>query len=103
MRAVAVVVFRIRVIVGEVVTVEVVDEPVAVLIDAVHDARTIPARTLRRIGPHIRLQVGVSIVDTRVDHAHDHVAGARVSRPGFRSIYIGIRDSATGTCVLHAP
>ena len=73
-RAVAVVVHRVAVVVDEVVAVDVVDVAVAVVVDAV-------AGDLARVGPDVGGQVGVGVVDAGVDHGHDGRAGCRWSGP----------------------
>ena len=75
MRAVPVVVARIVVVVHEVPAVHVVDEAVMVVVDAV-------ARYLPRVGPDVRRQIGMRVVDSRVDHRHQDgaVAGADIPR-----------------------
>ena len=72
-RAVAVVVRRVAVVVDEVCAVDVVDEAVAVVVDAV-------ARHLARVGPQVGHQVAMRQVHAGVDHRHGDVA-ARDARP----------------------
>jgi hypothetical protein len=69
-RAVSVGVGRIAGVAEEVVAVHVVDEAVAVVIEAV-------ARDLTGVGPEVRGQVGVGELDAGVDDADHHAGAAR--------------------------
>src|SRR5262249_38854679 len=94
--AVAVVVHRVRVIVGEVVPVDVVAVAVAVVVDAI-------ARDLARVGPDVRGQVRVVVVDAGVNHGDDGVAGAGAGVPGLRGVDVGVGDAAVGAGVVEPP
>ena len=83
MRAVVVVVHRVAVVVRKVVSVNVVHEAVAVVIDAV-------AGNLARIGPDVGGQVGMAVVDAGVDHAHNDRAAARRDIPSLWGVDVGI-------------
>ena len=84
-RAVAVVVHRVAVVVDEVVAVDVVDEAVAVVVDSA------VARRLRRGWSRCWRQVGVGVVDAGVDDGDD---GAAVA--GGTSQASGASMSASG-------
>ena len=76
---VSVVVHGIGIVVDEVPTVDVVDEPVAVVVEAV-------AGNLAGVGPHVVDQVGVEVIQSRVDDAHLDVLVARVGVPSQRRL-----------------
>ena len=61
-----------RVAVEEVPPVDVVDEPIAVVVDGV-------AGDFAWIDPDVGSEVGVSHLNAFIDHAHYHVRGARVA------------------------
>ena len=92
----SVVVERIGVVVGEVPAVDVVDEAVAVVVDAVtgHVARVVPG-----IGRQIRMVV----VHAGVDDGHHHAAGAGGRVPRLRGIDVGVDDAARLAAVVEAP
>ena len=87
-RSVIVVVERITVVVGEVVSVDIVDEAIAVVVDSV-------VGNFIRIDPHVCREIDVTIIDSRVDHRHDGLAAADRRIPGFRRIDVGV-DRAVG-------
>ena len=103
-RAVAVVVERVVVVVHEVPAVDVVDVAVAVVVDAV--ARTARAR-LARVRPDVRREIGVVPVHARVDHRDDNRRASGRGRPGLGSVDVRIRGSRGGlhrlTGVVQAP
>ncbi len=82
-RPVAVVVHGIAVAVDEVVPVDVVDQPVAVVVDAVR-------RHFAGVGPGVGGQIGVGVVDARVDHGHDDAGAARGDVPRFGRVDVGV-------------
>ncbi|OQA37448.1 MAG: hypothetical protein BWY56_00927 [Acidobacteria bacterium ADurb.Bin340] len=67
---------RGRIVSHEVVAVDIVHEPVLVIVQPI-------ARDLPRIHPQVRLQVGVGEVQPRVHHGHHHVP-PRALGPGLR-------------------
>ena len=77
-RAVAIAVERQVVVVDKVPAMDVVNEPVAVIINTV-------AGDFAGIGPDVPRQVGMVDVDARVDHRHNHFAAPRCQLPGFKS------------------
>ena len=95
MGAVRVHVHRIAVIVGEVVSVDIVDVSVAVVINVV-------AGDLSRVGPDVRDQIGVRVVDTGVDYTH-HDAATGLDVPGFNRIDIGIVGSTALSRIMQSP
>ena len=74
-RAVVVIVHRIAIIVDEIVAVDVVDEPVTVVVDTV-------SGDLAGVGPNVGRQIGVSVVDAGVDHRHHNTAASSGDVPG---------------------
>jgi hypothetical protein len=95
-RAVAVVVHRVAVAVGEVVAVHIIDVAVAVVVNTI-------AGDLARVRPDVRGEVGVRVVDTRVDHRDDHVGGLGDGVPGLGGIDVGIVAPAGLPGVVQAP
>jgi len=94
--AVVVVVHGVAVVVDEIVPVHVVHEPVAVVVDAVPGDFT-------RVGPDVGRQVGVCVVDARIDHAHDDLAAAGGDVPGLGRVDVGVVGSAGLAGVVQAP
>ena len=93
--AVARAVHRVVVLVHEVPAVDVVDEAVAVVVDAV-------AGDLAGVPPHVGVEVGVAVVDARIDDGHDECR-ARDRMPGLGRIDVGILDAARLPRVVLAP
>ena len=83
-RAVPVAVLGLRIAVDEVPAVDVVDPPVAVVIEAV---RLAPGARLARVRPKVGAQVRVRRVDPGVDHGHRHLR-----RPGREVPRLGRAD-----------
>ena len=95
-RAVTVVVHRVGIVVGKVPTQDVVNEAVAVVVDAV------PCH-FARITPGVGSQIGVVVVHARVDDGDDHAAGAGGRVPCLGGIDVGIDDTARLSGVVEAP
>ena len=95
-RSVAVVVHGIAVVVGKVVPVHVVHEPVAVVVDPI-------AGHLGRIRPDVGGQVGVVVVDARIDDPNHDAPAPRGEIPGLRGVDVGIDRSAGLPRVVQAP
>src|SRR5262249_36200554 len=81
--AVGVVVERIGVVVDEVVAVVVVGEPVVVVVDAI-------IGDLPRVVPHVGGEVGVVVVDARVDVGDGDAAAAGGEVPGLGRVDVGV-------------
>ena len=94
--AVAVVVHRVAVVVDEVVSVDVVDEPVAVVVDSV-------SGNLAGVGPDVGGQIDVIVVHARVDHSDHDVAASGGDVPGFCRVDVGVGRTAGLTRVVHPP
>src|SRR5439155_21768692 len=80
--AMLVVIHRVRVVIGEVEPVTVIDKAVAVVIDTV-------AVAVRR-AEYIRGEVLVVVVDPRVDHADDDAAAASGDVPRLRRVDVRV-------------
>ena len=91
----AVFVHRVGVVGLEVVAVDVVDEPVAVVVDAV-------AGDLAGVDPDVVLQVRVQVVDTRVDNRHDDVGTAGGDVPGLGGVDVGVGQAVGLAGVVQA-
>src|SRR5881398_2462643 len=81
MRGVAVVVHRIVVAVREVPAPPVVDVAVPVVVDAV---RTAAGAVLTGVDLHLGIEIGMRIVDARIDHGDGDGVAAGRHGPGFR-------------------
>ena len=81
-RAVTMNVHRIAIVVGEVVAVDIVHVAVTIVVDAV-------AGDFARIGPDVLHQIGMRVVDPRVDDANEDI-GAGLNAPRLGRIDIGI-------------
>ena len=95
-RAVPLVVEGVAVAVREIPAVHVVDEAVAIIVDAV-------ARHLARVAPHVRGEVGMAVIDARVDHRDDDRAGPGRDIPGPCGVDVGARDPTGLPGVVEAP
>ncbi len=93
---VAVVVHRVVVVVAEVPAADVVDEAVAVVVDAV-------AGDLAGVDPDVVGQVRVGVVDPGVDYRHDDVSASREEIPRVDSGDVCARYSAGEPRVVQAP
>ena len=82
-RAVVVVVDRVRVAVDRSNPEAIVDEPVAVVVEAVGVA-------VGLVAEHVRRQVLVRVVDAGVDDRHHHGRAARREIPGLRGIDVDV-------------
>ena len=87
MRSMPLVVHRITVTVVKVVSVNIVDESIAVVVNSI-------TCDLAGIDPHVGLQILVIVVNSRVDNP-DNDVGTGCDLPGFQAIDIGIFYSAT--------
>ena len=88
MGAVTVVVERVRVLVRKIPAAHVVDESVAIV---VHPIRPAAGARLSWIEPDVRGQIGVAVVDTRVDHGDDDSGIAGCHTPGLGRIDVRVR------------
>ena len=95
-RAVAMVVVGIAVTVDEVVPVDIVDVPVAVIVDPV-------AGDLSGIDPHIGSEVRMRIVDARINNGDHHVGGSGRQVPRFRGVDVGVGEPACLAGVIQPP
>ena len=95
-RAVAVVVHRVGIIIGEVPAHHVVDEAVAVVVDAV-------AGHLAGIAPGVGREIRVVVVHAGIDDGDNHAARASGRVPRLRRVDIGIDDAARLSGVVEAP
>ena len=91
----AVVVKRVAVVVDKVIAMDIVDEAITVVIDAV-------ARNLTRVGPDVGGQIRVGVVDAGVDNTDDDIPRTGAHLPGFRRVNIGICCAAALTGVVQA-
>ena len=96
MRAVPMVIHWVAVVVDEVVPVDIIDKPVAVVVD------TVPG-DLARIRPDVRHQVGVRVVNASIDYANDNVDTACGDIPCFGRVNVRIGRPARLTGVVHSP
>ena len=96
MRAVAVVVHWVGVVVGEVPAVHIVHIAIAVVVDTV-------AGHFARIVPRIGSQIGMGVVDARIDHGDNDSAGTGGCVPRFWGIDIGIGHAARLPNIIEAP
>ena len=96
MGAVVIVVHGVGIVVGGVDSEAVVDLTVAVVIDPVVVA-------VRRVTEHVRGQVRVGVVDSRVDHGHDDVAAPGREVPGFGGIDVRVREPTGLAHVAQSP
>ena len=100
-RAVVVVVHGVVVVVREVPAVDVVDEAVGVIVDAV-------AGDLARVRPGVGRQVGVRVVDAGVDDRDDHAGGTGEDVPRLDGVDVGVHRAGGAAPVslagvVHAP
>src|SRR5262249_47084256 len=86
-RPVPVVVHRVAVVVDEVIPVHVVNKTVPFVVDAV-------AGDLARVGPDVRGQVRVVVIDPGVDDRDHHVPAAGADVPGLGGVDVGVRRTA---------
>ena len=96
MGAVVTVVHGVGVLVGGVDPEAVVDLAVAVVVDPVVVA-------VRRVMEHVRGQVRVGVIDSRVDHGHDDVAAPGREVPGFGGIDVRVGGPAVLARVVEGP
>ena len=96
MGAVGIVVHRVGVIVEGVDTEAVVDVTVAVVIDSVTVA-------ILRVAEHVRGQVLVRVVDSRVEHGHDDVAAPGAHVPGSNDIDVCMGHPAARAGIGQSP
>ena len=108
-RAMAVVVHRIAGVGDRVDPVNIVDISVAIIIDAV-DCFIVPVAVgagLAGVVPHISGQVLMTVVDSSVNDANNHVGGhvggTGSNVPGFWSIYVSVNGSTSLSSVVQAP
>ena len=83
MGAMPLVVEGIGVVVGEVPAVDIIDKPVAVVVDTV-------TGNLSRVPPHVCGQVRVTVVDASIDHGHDHSPRAGGHVPCFGRVDVSV-------------
>ena len=95
-RAVRVIVHRIAVVTHEIVTVDVVHIPVAVVIQAV-------AGDLAGIDPDVGLEVGMEVVNARVDDGHPDGSGVGYHGPRLRGADVVVRLGAVLAGVPQRP
>jgi hypothetical protein len=86
----------IAVVVEEVVAVDVVDEAVVVVINAV-------AGDLAGVDPDVGGEVGMGVIDAGVDDGHDDVAAAGGAVPGLGCVDVGVERAAALSGVVQAP
>ena len=89
------VIHRIAVVVDEVVAMHIVHETVLVVVEAV-------AGNLPGIGPDIGRQIGMRVVDARVNHANDDGAAPGRDSPRLRSVDVGVNDASCLSRVVEA-
>ena len=94
--SVVMVVHRVPIVIGEVVTVDIVHVSVAVIVLPV-------SRHLCRVDPHVGGQILVSVIHARVDHSHDCLTAARRRFPCSRRVNVGIECPSGLTHVVHSP
>ena len=92
----AVVIHRVGVAVGKVPPVDIVDEPIAVVVDTV-------AGDLAGVGPDVGGEVGVLVVDAAVDHRDDHAPRSRRDGPGLGSVDVGVDHAPRLPRVVERP
>ncbi len=95
-RPVAAIVHRVVVVVVEVPAVDVVDVAVAVVVDVV-------AGNLARVDPDVVGQIGMRVVDARVDNAHHDVRRPGRHVPGVHGADVGAGHAAALAGVVEAP
>ncbi len=95
MRAVVVVVEGIRVVRDEVPASRVVDQAIAVVVDAVH--------RIERVRPLPTREIGVAEVDARVADRYDGARAARLGVPGLRRVDVRVGGAAGLPGVVEAP
>src|SRR5262249_9210453 len=96
LHTVGVVGHRVTVVVDEVVTVDVVHVPVAVVVDAV-------PRDLVRVAPDVGDQVRVVVVHAAVEHGDEDVGRAGGDLPRLGGVDVGVRRVAPLAGVVEVP
>ena len=96
MRTVSLVVHGVAIVVDEVVSVNIVDESVAIVVQSV-------AGDFAGIGPDVGGQIVVRVVDARVDHAHNDIAAAGRNAPGGAGVDVGVGGPAGLARVFQSP
>jgi hypothetical protein len=94
--AVALVVHGIRIAIGRVDSMAVVDVAVAVVIDSVGGA-------LGRIAPDVGREVFVVVIDAGIDDGHDDAGGAAADVPAFRRVDVVIGRAPGLSGVVQGP
>ena len=95
-RTVAVVVHRVTVAVDEIVPMDVVDKPVAIVVDVI-------TRNLAGIGPDVGRQVRVRVIHPRINDSHDNSGTAGGDIPCLRGIDVSIRRAETLPGIVQSP
>ena len=90
----AVGVHRVAVVVVEIVSVHVARKAVAVPSVGGH---------IQRVGPDVGGQVGIGVIDARIEYGNDHVAAARGNVPSVRRINVGMGLAAGLARVVQTP
>jgi hypothetical protein len=91
-----VVVVGIRVAIHDVDPVAVVDEAIGVTVDPV-------AVAVGGVGPNVRREVRVAVVDAGVDDDHDDVSAATDDVPSFGGIYVRVGGPSGLSRVVEVP
>ena len=91
-----VVVDRVAVVVHKVVAVDVIHEAVPVVVHAI-------GGDFARVGPNIGGQVGMVVINARVDDSHHHAGAAGRQVPCFGSVDVGVVPTAGLPGVVHSP
>ena len=94
--AVRVVIEHIGGVGGEVPAIDVVDEAVCIVVDAV-------ARRLAWVAPDVRGEVRMVVVDTGVDHGDDHRSRSGGDVPRRRGVDVGVGKPARLRRVIESP
>ena len=96
MRTMGITIHWICIIIGKVVTIDVVYIPIPIIVKTI-------TRDFPLVHPYVRSQIQMSIVHSRVDHRHHHITASRKPIPRLRRVNIRIRESACLTFVVQSP
>ena len=80
----------------KIIAMDVINVAVVIVINAV-------ARNFAGVRPHVIDQIRMGVIDSRIDHADNHLLTTRLNIPGFNSIDVRIDGATSLSGVIESP
>ena len=95
MSSVIIIIHRIRIIIAEIYSINIINIPVLIIINII-------SGNFSGIFPHISCQIRMIIIYTCIYYCYNNIISCR-NIPSFNSVNVSVSSSTALSCVIHSP